>query len=157
MNEAVDQRPKVGLGVYILNDQCELLLLRRKGAHGANTWCPPGGHLEFGESFEECAKKEAKEESDLDVDDLKLIKVTNDVFREEGKHYVTLAMCARSHKGEPKIVEPEKCDEIRWFALNNLPEPLFIPVKNYFESNPDCLCGSGNRFHDCHGKMNETL
>lgn len=148
-----NQRPKVGLGVYILNDKNELLLLRRKGSHGANTWCPPGGHLEFGESFEECAKKEAKEESDLDVNDLKFIGITNDIFQKEGKHYVTISMCAKKYNGDPKIMESDKADAIGWFPLNKLPTPLFISAQNYLENNPVCLCGSGIQFKECHGKI----
>jgi len=146
-----NQRPQVGLGVYILNDKNELLLFRRKGTHGAGTWCAPGGHLEFGESFEECAKREAKEEADLDVDDLEVAGVTNDIFEEEGKHYITIAMRAKSYAGVPKVMEPQKCDALRWFPLNHLPTPLFTPCQNYFDSDPLCLCGSGVRFKKCHG------
>lgn len=152
MRQLENQRPKVGLGVYILNDKNELLLLRRKGAHGADTWCAPGGHLEFGESFGECAKREAKEESDLDVDNLEVVGVTNDIFEEEGKHYITIAMGVKSYAGVPKIMEPKKCDDIRWFPLNQLPTPLFISTQNYFASDPLCLCGSGVRFKKCCGK-----
>ena len=82
-NVMESNRPKVGLGVYILNEKSELLLLRRKGAHGESTWCAPGGHLEFGESFEACAKREAKEESDLDIEHPRVVVVTNDIFLEE--------------------------------------------------------------------------
>jgi len=146
------ERPKVGLGAYILNERNELLLLRRKGAHGSGAWCPPGGHLEFGETFEECARRESKEETDLDVRELSIIGVTNDAFPEEGKHYVTIAMRARDFEGEPKITEPEKSDDMGWFPLNNLPSPLFVPVKNFFESNPPCLCASGVQFKECCGK-----
>lgn len=152
MRQLENQRPKVGLGVYILNAKNELLLLRRKGAHGADTWCAPGGHLEFGESFEECAKREAKEESDLNVDDLEVVGVTNDIFEEEGKHYITISMCAKSYKGAPKIMEPGYCDEIRWFPLDQLPAPLFVSTQNYFASDPLCLCGSKVRFKKCCGK-----
>lgn len=146
-------RPKVGLGVYILNAKKQILLLKRKGAHGSGTWCPPGGHLEFGESFFECVKREAKEETNLDLDEAStaIAGVTNDIFEEEGKHYVTISMVARTYRGELKIMEPNKCDEIGWFDLNNLPKPLFVPVQNYLKSNPQCLCGSGTRFKECHG------
>ncbi len=44
-----NKRPKVGLGVLIFKDG-KVLLGKRKGAHGEGTWCPPGGHLEFGET-----------------------------------------------------------------------------------------------------------
>ena len=44
-----------------------LLLGQRNMTHGSQTWGPPGGHLEFGESFEECAIREVKEETGLTV------------------------------------------------------------------------------------------
>jgi 8-oxo-dGTP diphosphatase len=147
-----NQRPKVGMGIYILNVKNELLCLRRKGAHGEGTWCPPGGHLEFGESFEECARKESKEESGLDINDLRIIGITNDFFPDEGKHYVTVAMCARNRGGTPNIMESDKCDAIGWFPFNKLPSPLFTSVKNFLDSDPECLCKSGLRLSECHGK-----
>src|SRR3989338_10845696 len=97
------------------------------------------------------AKREAKEEADLDVDDLEVAGVTNDIFEEEGKHYITIAMRAKSYAGVPKVMEPQKCDALRWFPLNHLPTPLFTPCQNYFDSDPLCLCGSGVRFKKCHG------
>jgi 8-oxo-dGTP diphosphatase len=55
-----ENRPKVGIGVFIFKDG-KFLMGCRKGTHGAGTWSVPGGHLEFGESFEECAEREALE------------------------------------------------------------------------------------------------
>lgn len=144
-------RPKVGLGVYILNQKNEVLLLCRRGAHGAGTWCPPGGHLEFGESFEECAQREAKEESGLNINTPELVRVTNDVFSSEGKHYVTIHMVARNYQGEPRLIEEDKSDAIDWFPLNALPSPLFLSMANFFATNPLCLCDSGKSHRECHG------
>ena len=56
-------RPKVGIGVLVFNDLNQLLLGRRTSAHGEGEFGPPGGHLEFGESFEDCAIREVKEEA----------------------------------------------------------------------------------------------
>ena len=56
---------KVGLGLYILNDRGQVLLGLRKAKHGEGTWCPPGGHMEYGESFEEGAVREAFEETGI--------------------------------------------------------------------------------------------
>lgn len=124
-------RPKVGLGVIILKEN-KVLLQKRKGSHGNGEWSFPGGHLEFFETFEECAKRETKEETDLEI---KLTKeypvaVTNDFFRKENKHYITLYMEAEYVSGEPKILEPQKCDALDWFDWDNLPKPLFLPIKN---------------------------
>ena len=83
---------KVGLGLYILNDRGQVLLGLRKAKHGEGTWCPPGGHLEYGESFEEGAVREAFEETGIRVNpaDIRVAGVTNDFFTESGKHYVTI-------------------------------------------------------------------
>lgn len=151
MELSKELRPKVGVGVYILNSNSQVLLIKRKGSHGEGTWCPPGGHLEFGESWLDCAKRETKEESDLNITGAEFWGVTNDVFKEENKHYITLALRAPGYSGEPKIMEPEKCTEIGWFDLNNLPKPLFLTFINFLDSNPLCLCGSNKRFKDCHG------
>jgi 8-oxo-dGTP diphosphatase len=82
------QRPGVGVAILIRKEG-QVLLLKRKGSHGAGTWCPPGGHLEFGESPEECAIREAKEETGVEVTDVRFLAITNDLFP-EGKHYVTI-------------------------------------------------------------------
>ena len=57
---AIEKSVKVGVGLYILNSNHQLLLGLRKSIHGNGTWCPPGGHLEYGESFEQAAVREAK-------------------------------------------------------------------------------------------------
>ena len=45
-----DKITRVGVGLYLFNDKHQLLLGLRKSSHGNGTWCPPGGHMEFGES-----------------------------------------------------------------------------------------------------------
>jgi len=71
--------PRVGIGVLIQNDKGEVLLGKRKGAHGAGEWSFPGGHLEFGEKIFECARREAKEETGLSVEDFELISVADEM------------------------------------------------------------------------------
>ena len=142
--------PRIGTAVYILNPQNQLLLMRRAGSHGAGTWAPPGGKLEMRESFFDCAKRETKEESNVDIGDIKIIGITNDIA--EDTHYVTIHMLAIGAVGEPKIMESNKCTEIGWFDLNNFPKPLFWSVENFLKLDPECLCGSGKKLKECHGK-----
>lgn len=57
---------------------------------GTGTWQLPGGHLEHGESVLFCAEREVLEETGLKVRGVKIVSVTNDVFEDAGKHYITL-------------------------------------------------------------------
>lgn len=128
---------RVGVGLYIFNDKNQLLLGLRKSKHDCGTWCPPGGHMEFGETNEETAVREAKEETGLNIlpQNVFLKGVTNDFYPNEDKHYITLHLFCFKYEGEPKVLEPDKCAEWKWFDLDNLPENLMLPLKNFLAQN----------------------
>jgi 8-oxo-dGTP diphosphatase len=101
--------PRVGIGVLILDSQNRLLLGQRKNAHRNESWGPPGGHLEFGESFEECARREILEETGLYIDKTFYLNLTNDVFIQEQCHYISIFMIGRCPKEQhPQACEPHK-------------------------------------------------
>lgn len=125
----MNKQVRVGVATIILRDGA-ILLGERVGSHGANTWATPGGHLELGESIEDCAKREVLEETGLIVDSIEKFTFTNDIFEKEGKHYVTLFVVASSVSGEPQVTEPDKCKQWKWCRLDDLPEPLFLPLIN---------------------------
>ena len=85
----MEKRPQVGIGVMVVKDN-KVLLGKRKNSHGDGTWCFPGGHLEYKESWEECARRETLEETDLKIKNLKFGIATNDIFEKEDKHYITI-------------------------------------------------------------------
>jgi len=126
-----ENRPEVGLGVVVKKVD-KVLLIRRKGSHGAGSWCFPGGHLEHMETFEDCAKRETKEEAGIEISNVGFTGVTNDFFP-EGKHYVTIFVSSNWESGEAKICEPDKCEEIGWFGWDALPRPLFLSTKNFIK------------------------
>lgn len=125
-------QPKVGVATIIKNDKNEILLGFRIGKLGYRTWGLPGGKLDFGEDTKECAKRELKEETnlDVDVDDLTLAGVTSAIYDEE-THYITIIYEAKKYKNEISLTEPEKCEKWEWFSLDNLPNSLFLPLNNY--------------------------
>jgi 8-oxo-dGTP diphosphatase len=120
---------KVGVGVLIIHDG-RVLLGERTGSHGANTWALPGGHLEFGESIQSCARREVFEETGIVVNRVRNVGFTNDVFEKEQLHYVTLYVLAEKWSGRPAVMEPKKCRRWLWFEWADLPSPLFIPLQN---------------------------
>ena len=123
------KRPYIGIGVILIRNQ-KILLGKRRNAHGAGSWCCPGGHLEYGESFETCARREVREETGLEIENIRCGTFTNDLFTAEGKHYVTLFMLADCPRGTPRVREPEKCETWAWFSGKALPRPLFLPLEN---------------------------
>lgn len=132
MTEA--KQVRVGVGVLVFK-QGQILLGKRKGAHGAATWSPPGGHMDFGENPADCAARELAEETGLRATALAAGPWTNDYFESEGKHYVTVYQLVTAFEGEPAVMEPHKCEEWRWFAFDQLPEPLFLPLQHLLETH----------------------
>lgn len=119
---------RVGTSLLIFNDD-KLLLGERCGSHGANTFAPPGGHIEFGETPEQCAQRELKEETNLDLIECRRGPWTNDFFEQEQKHYITLYLFTKV-SGTLKLLEPEKCLSWKLYSFDALPSPLFLPIQN---------------------------
>lgn len=121
--------PQIGVGVLIFRAG-KLLLGQRRGSHGAGTWSTPGGHLEYGETPDDCARREAAEETGLRIGSLKNGPFVSNLFPEAGKHYITLLMVTHDASGEAQQLEPEKCAGWQWFAPEALPAPLFAPLQS---------------------------
>ena len=131
-NNPIDKtarRPRIGVGVLVRNGEGKILLGKRKGSHGEDSWQFPGGHLEAGESVTRCAIREVMEECGIAIKALTLGPFTEDHFEEDGLHYITLYVQAES-PDTPRVMEPEKCAGWSWFSENRLPEPLFLPIRN---------------------------
>lgn len=105
-----------------------VLLGERRGAHGAGSWALPGGHLEFGETVEECAARELAEETGLILGTTRRGPWVSDLFADDARHYVTLFVIATGAAGEPVVKEPEKCAGWQWHDWDALPSPLFPPL-----------------------------
>src|SRR5271165_115395 len=112
-------RPQVGVAIIVEVDG-KVLVLKRKGSHGEGTWAPPGGHLEFGESIEECAIRETLEETGLAIGNVQFLAITNDIFWSEQKHYLTVWVQCDYLSGTATAAYPDKVDEVGWVAWDAL-------------------------------------
>jgi 8-oxo-dGTP diphosphatase len=128
------QRPHVGVGVIVKNQDGHILLGKRKNAHGDGHWSFPGGHLEFGETPEACAHREVLEETGLLLTQTHPLTFTNDYFESIDKHYVTLFIIGIT-TGIPENKEPHKCEFWEWFSWSSMPHPLFLPIEHLIEKS----------------------
>lgn len=128
------QIPRVGIGVFVFKND-KFIMGCRKGSHGDGSWSVPGGHLEFGETIEEGARREVKEETGLEIVDMKVAGITNDIFEKEGKHYVTIWVTSRWKSGKSTLLEPDKFLSLGWHDFKTLPENLFLPWEELLKSS----------------------
>ncbi|RGB26560.1 ADP-ribose pyrophosphatase [Rhizophagus diaphanus] len=148
------KHPRVGVGVFVIRGN-KFLIGKRKGSHCAGTWELPGGHLEFGETFSDCAKREILEETNLEIKNIKYQTVTNDVMHNENKHYVDIYMRAEvvDENVEPEVMEPDKSECWEWVTWSefikggitgilkdksvNKYRPMFQPMEALLTEQPE--------------------
>ncbi|MCH5166797.1 MAG: NUDIX hydrolase [Erysipelotrichales bacterium] len=128
--------PGVGLGVIILNDENQvLMILRNEDAKKADsefrfegTWTLPAGKVKHGETLFEAAVRKTKQEVNLDVSDLELISITEDI--NEFAHFITFGILAKSHSGNIDLGNTEEHVDYKFFDVKGLPENInFISLK----------------------------
>mmetsp|Transcript_132483 Transcript_132483/g.411904 ORF Transcript_132483/g.411904 Transcript_132483/m.411904 type:complete len:185 (-) Transcript_132483:129-683(-) len=135
---------RVGVGVMVRDPRTGLVLVgRRKGSHGAGKLAFPGGHLEVGETWDQCARREVLEETGLELRATRHVWTTNDIMEADQKHYITIFMTGELPPGGvPENREPNKCEGWQWISWGELqelsatrPEGLFLSLHNFVQGN----------------------
>lgn len=123
-------RVEVGVGVIIENSEGFILVGRRMGGH-APFFSILGGHLEAGETFAGAACRETLEEAGIVIASPRVVALTNNLetFAAEGLHYVSVILHTSVFEGEPRLMEPDRCEGWRWVDPSDLPEPHFEPSR----------------------------
>ncbi len=121
----------MGVGVVFVREG-QVFLARRKGALGGGSWGSAGGHLEFGETLEECARREAMEEFCVEVGELRYLCTSNIVAY--GRHYLDVEFLGGIASQEPQLMEPDAFKGFGWFPLQAPPEPLFQAMRYAIDS-----------------------
>lgn len=133
-------KPGIGVGVMVIQDDKILLGLRNPDKikasselQGQGTWTMPGGKVEFMETLIDAAKRELKEETNLDATELDILCISDDMT--DTAHYVTVGFIVKEYIGEVKAMEPDTILEWKWFELDKLPDNLYEPsaqcIKKY--------------------------
>src|SRR5512134_3166418 len=110
--------PRVGVGVMIVKDEC-VLMGRRMSGQRPGWWGWIGGKLEFGETLQECARREAREEAGIEIGNLRLLCISSIIV--EDQHWIDVEFLGDIVSGEPDVAAPTELTEWAWFPLEQLP------------------------------------
>jgi ADP-ribose pyrophosphatase YjhB (NUDIX family)/diadenosine tetraphosphate (Ap4A) HIT family hydrolase len=116
---------RVVIGAYITNSKAEILLVKKKYSAYPDTWANPSGCIEYDESLEEALKREVKEETNLEIKDLKFAGIDEDthdgVFSEGYKkkwHMIFMHYTAKVKSGRLKA--GDDASTVKWVKLKDL-------------------------------------
>jgi 8-oxo-dGTP diphosphatase len=137
-------KKKVGCGFGVILEKDGQILLGKRhpdpdkadsAFRSAGEWSLPGGKLDWGESFEDGAIREVKEETGIDIKNPEVISVHN--CMNDHAHFMTVGLVAHEWTGEAQVMEPDEMTEWGWFPLDNLPSPRYFPsfevIENYLQ------------------------
>jgi 8-oxo-dGTP diphosphatase len=123
--------------------ESQILLLRRfNTGYADGQYSVPAGHLDGGETVIAAARREAEEETGvcIEADDLAFSSV---VHRKDGDERLDFFVSVHKWQGEPVNTEPEKCDELRWVHIHELPDNVIPYVRKAIQNHLD-----GIPFHE---------
>jgi mutator protein MutT len=114
----------IGCVVIVKNKLGQILLGKRKGSYKAGYFGMPGGRVDSHEQLEACAKRELEEETGLVAKKLTYVGVVKEW--QESYHFIHFIYVCETWDGEPKVMEPDKCEDWEWFAQDELPEKVLL-------------------------------
>lgn len=117
----------------------KILLHRRKNTgYQDGKWdIAASGHVDEGETAKMAVVRECAEELGIDVKitDLYFVHLSHRVSNSGGRTYYDIYFVVNKYNGIPKIMEPDKCSELRWFKINELPKEIIdirkVVLDNY--------------------------
>ena len=120
------RRPVIGLATLFIDttvNNGEILLAERRSGKRQGWLNCPGGHFEWGETFEECAKREVKEETGMDLLECEFLTAANGLALDEDHHYVMIYMLATRWEGVAEQMEDAN-GPWQWYSLDAIPEKM---------------------------------
>jgi ADP-ribose pyrophosphatase YjhB (NUDIX family) len=121
--------PTTRVSVVVLNDDSKEILLVRHRKGSRQYWVLPGGRLEYGETFHECAVRELKEETGLEVEVERLLFISEAIAPDRTRHIVNIYVKARVTGGTMQVGNEPVLAGVDFIALAELDRiTLFPPI-----------------------------
>ena len=115
----------------------QVLLLRRfNTGYADGQYSVPAGHLDGGETVIAAARREGLEETGVRIEEGD-VAFSTVVHRKDGDERVDFFVHVHKWQGEPVNTEPEKCDELRWVHMDELPDNVVPYVRKAIQNHRD--------------------
>ncbi len=127
---AKQQYPEPTVGALIFNPDGDLFLMRSHKWH--DNYVVPGGHIELGERIEDALRREAKEETGLDIYDVELLCVQEFIYDDtfwEKKHFIFFDYVCKTNS--TKVTLNDEAHEYTWVSIQ---EAFELPIDPYTKS-----------------------
>jgi len=127
-------KPYAAAYLVLVKDGQILLLRRFNTGYQDGKYSLIAGHLDGGETTEQCIAREAGEEAGVAINpkDLEVVHVMHRLAPD--REYFDIYLRAEKWNGDVTNMEPNKCDELKWCDINNLPDNILPEVKLALES-----------------------
>lgn len=102
------KKPSITTDIFIFNDNKEFVLIKRRNEPFKDCWALPGGFIDYGETVENAAVREAFEETSISVKLEKLVNVYSDPQRDSRGHTITIAYTAIGDLSKAKANDDAK-------------------------------------------------
>jgi 8-oxo-dGTP diphosphatase len=120
--------------LFYLNGEV-LLLKRQNTGFEDGKWSVVAGRMDGGEEVKSAAIREAKEEAGVDIDP-KDIDIVGVIHRKNiTSEWIDFYLKVNNWKGMITNAEPHKCEELKWFRLDQLPHQMIDYVRNAVQKN----------------------
>lgn len=114
--------------LFLIRGNKILLLRRFNTGYEDGKYSVPAGHIEENESARQTMARETKEETGIEIN-IEELGVIHVMHRNENEKRIDFFFTAKKWQGEPQILEPNKCDDLSWFELDNLPRNIVPYIK----------------------------
>jgi len=129
----IEERHHVFAAVYLfLKKDNEVLLQKRANGWMDGFYSLPAGHIDGGETIKTAMSRETLEETGLIIEEDNL-EVVHVMHRLAEKEYIDFFLTTEKWEGTPTVKEPNKCSELKWFDINQLPDNIIPNVKHFLK------------------------